>query len=319
MDRKVTTYLVTGGAGFIGSNIAETLVKDGHRVKVLDNFDSGRRDNLEAFKDDIEICEGDIRDLDYLMKVTKGVDYISHQAAVQAVPRSVDNPLETNDVNVNGMLNVLMAARDNGVKRLVWASSASVYGNNPDLPKLETMKPEPMSPYAATKLIGEHYAKIFSDLYDLETVSLRYFNVFGPRQNLESIYSAVIPIFIDEIHKGHAPDIHGDGEQSRDLSYIDNVVSGNLLAFSAKDVSGEILNIACGERFSVNDIFRGICKFLNKDAQPNHTASRPGDVRHSLAGIGKSEELLNFKVLTGFEEGLQKTVDWFLRECAGKK
>lgn len=313
----MAVYMVTGGAGFIGSNIVEALVTQGHSVKVLDNLSTGKKENLKHIAKDVELCEIDIRDLEEVKKVCAGVDFVLHQAALRAVLRSVDDPQETNDVNVTGTLNVLLAARDQDVKRVVFASSSSVYGDNPALPKIETMIPEPISPYAASKIMGEYYAKIFYKLYGLETVSLRYFNVFGPRQNPESKYSAVIPIFIDCLSQDRSPDVHGDGEQSRDFSYVDNVVAGNLLAATAPNVAGEVFNIACHEQYSVNDIYKGISHILGKHISPVYTDARAGDVRHTFADITKAEEKLKYTVLTHFDEGLKKTVDWFMREYKG--
>jgi len=310
-EQTMDTYLVTGGAGFIGSNLVEELVRRNETVKVIDNFVTGKRENLAPFLNRIELIEGDIGDISLLRKVTGGVDYVLHQAALRSVPRSVDNPLAANEANVTGTLNVLLAAKEAGVKRLVYASSSSVYGDTPALPKVETQKPEPVSPYAVSKLTGEYYCTVFTKIYGLETACLRYFNVFGPRQSLESRYAVVIPKFISNILKDEPPPVHGDGEQSRDFTYIDNVVSANLLAANAETVQGEIFNVACGERFSVLDIVKQLNKILNKEVELEFVSPRPGDVRHTLADISKAQKLLNYRISVGFEEGLKKTVEWF--------
>lgn len=247
-------YLVTGGAGFIGSNIVEELVDRNESVRVLDNLSTGRRENIEPFMDKIEFIEGDLRDLDAVRKAVEGVDYVLHQGALPSVPRSIDEPLTTNEVNVNGTLKVLIAARDAGVKRVVYASSSSIYGNSEVLPKREDMPPNPLSPYAISKLAGENYCRIFYQIYGLETVCLRYFNVFGPRQDPTSQYSAVIPKFINAMLNGERPIIYGDGKQSRDFTFVANVVQANLLACEANGVAGELFNVACGERYTLLDL-----------------------------------------------------------------
>ena len=312
--------LVTGGAGFIGSHIVDALVAQRDEVRVLDNLSTGKLENLGKSESKIEIQTGDIRDKDAVRKAVQGVDYVFHIAALRAVLRSVDDPVETNDVNVTGTLNVLLAARDAGVKRVVFTSSSSVYGDTEKFPCEETDRPRPQSPYAASKIMGEYYSQIFAKLYGLETVVLRYFNVFGPRQNPESVYSAVIPIFIDLLLKGAAPEIHWDGKQSRDFSYVDNVVHGNLCAMHAPGVSGEVFNIACHEEFSVLDIFENLKNILrtqhgfNKidSIQPVFKPKRAGDVRRTFAEISKAQKLLGFKVQTRFRPGLENTVKWFL-------
>lgn len=305
--------LVTGGAGFIGSHIVDALVARGCDVRVFDNLSTGKRENLAQVAKKIEFIEGDLRDDQAVRDAVKGVDQVFHVAALRAVLRSVDDPRETNDVNVGGTLNVLLAARDSKVKRVISTSSSSVYGDTEKFPCEETDTPNPQSPYAASKIMGEYYCKIFTKLYGLETVSLRYFNVFGPRQNPESKYSAVIPIFIDCLLKRKSPEIHWDGLQSRDFSYVDNVVEGNVRAALAKNVSGEVFNIACHEEYSVLDIFNHLKDILNiHDIAPNFQPKRAGDVRRTYADISKSEKLLGFKVQTRFPEGLKKTVGWFL-------
>src|SRR3989338_5253323 len=332
--------LVTGGAGFIGSHIVDALVAQGDQVRVFDNLSTGKKENLDPIKSKIEFILGDVRDKEAVQKAVNGVDYVFHVAALRAVLRSVDDPVETNDVNVGGTLNVLLAARDSKVKRVISTSSSSVYGDTEKFPCQENDLPKPQSPYAASKIMGEYYCKIFTHLYGLETVSLRYFNVFGPRQNPESVYSAVIPIFIDCLLKGISPEIHWDGKQSRDFSYVDNVVQGNLCAMKAKaeGVSGQVFNIACHEEFSVLDIFNNLKDILaavpgtagtgfgsdsNKnlsrnvpgtvsDIKPTFKPKRAGDVRRTFADISKAQKLLNFTVQTRFRPGLEKTVKWFL-------
>ncbi|OGW82197.1 MAG: Vi polysaccharide biosynthesis protein VipB/TviC [Omnitrophica bacterium RIFCSPLOWO2_12_FULL_44_17] len=305
--------LVTGGAGFIGSNLVDGLVACGHDVRVFDNLSTGKRENLAQHGSKIELAVGDLRNPEAIMNAVQGMDYVFHMAALRAVLRSVDNPMETNDVNVTGTLNVLIASKEAGVKRLVFTSSSSVYGDTEEFPLKETSTPNPQSPYAASKIMGEYYSKLFTRLYGLETVSLRYFNVFGPRQNPESVYSAVIPIFIDALLKKQSPEIHWDGKQSRDFSFVDNVVEGNLCAMTAPGVAGEVFNIACHEEYSVLDIFNGIKEILKiQDIEPVFKPKRAGDVRRTFADISKSEKLLGFKVQTRFKEGLAKTVEWFL-------
>jgi len=305
--------LVTGGAGFIGSHIVDALVARGCDVRVFDNLSTGKRENLAQVAKKIEFVEGDLRDDQAVRDAVKGIDQVFHVAALRAVLRSVDDPRETDAVNVGGTLNVLLAARDAKVKRVISTSSSSVYGDTEKFPCQENDIPNPQSPYAASKIMGEYYCKIFTKLYGLETVSLRYFNVFGPRQNPESKYSAVIPIFIDCLLKRKSPEIHWDGKQSRDFSYVDNVVEGNIRAALAKNVAGEVFNIACHEEYSVLDIFNGLKDILGvHDTQPNFQPKRAGDVRRTYADISKSEKLLGFKVQTRFPEGLKKTVEWFL-------
>ena len=305
--------LVTGGAGFIGSNLVDGLLSEGCRVRVFDNLSTGKREHLKGVRSKIEWIEGDLRNESQVRKVAKGVDYIFHVAANRAVLRSVDNPLETDEVNVRGTLLVLIAARDASVKRVIFSSSSSVYGDTQKFPSVESDIPNPMSPYAASKIMGEYYCKIFTALYGLETVSLRYFNVFGPRQNPESKYSAVIPIFIECLLKNRSPEIHWDGKQSRDFTYVDNVVRGNLLAMKAKKASGEVFNIACRNEYSVLDIFNALKRLLKKPAlKPVFAPKRAGDVRRTFADINKAKKLLGYRATVPFEEGLEKTVDWFL-------
>jgi len=305
-------YLVTGGAGFIGSNLVDALVRAGEQVRVLDDFSTGSRDNLAAVADRVEIIEGDLRDFPTVQRAVAGVTYISHQAALRSVPRSVDDPLSTDAVNVHGTLQLLLAARDaKTVRRVVYASSSSVYGDNPALPKVEDHTPAPVSPYAVSKLTGELYCRVFSALYGLETVSLRYFNVFGPRQSPESQYAAVIPLFMRAAVRGEPVIIHGDGEQSRDFTYIDNVVQANLLAMRTPGIGGEVFNIACGSRYSVNDIVDHLERCLGRPIERQHTPPRAGDVRHTQAAIDKARTRLGYDPRIGFEDGLRRTVEAF--------
>ncbi len=312
-------YLVTGGAGFIGSNLAEALVRAGERVRIFDDFSSGKRENLKSFAADVEVMEGDLRDMDAVRRAVDGVTGIYHQAALRSVPRSVDNPLATNDVNITGTLQLLMAARDAGVKRVVAASSSSVYGANEALPKREDQELLPVSPYAASKLAGEHYCRIFTRLYNLETVSLRYFNVFGARQDPDSQYAAVVPLFIQAGLDGVPLTVHGDGMQSRDFTYIDNVVQANLRAMEAPAAAGEAFNIACGSRYTLMDIVHAIERELGHPLTCRHTPPRAGDVRHTLADIAKAERLLGFKPTIDFDEGMARTVAYIKSQDFGRR
>lgn len=305
-------FAVTGGAGFIGSNIVTELVKNGNEVVVIDNLSTGSMNNLSDMVDNIHFVEGDIRSLDLLEKTFQDVDYVIHQAALPSVPRSVKDPISSNQTNIDGTLNVLMAARDAGVKRVVYASSSSAYGNTPTLPKKEDIKPEPLSPYAVTKLVGEYYCKVFYDIYGLETVSLRYFNVFGPHQDPKSQYAAVIPKFITAMSKDEKPVIFGDGTQSRDFTYVQNNVEANLLACVAKEAAGKVFNIACGQRITLNDLVDILNRILGTDIAPIYAKPRQGDVKHSLADISFAKDLLGFEPTHSFEIDLKKTVEWFL-------
>lgn len=309
------TFLVTGGAGFIGSNLAIALVESGHRVRVLDNFSTGSRDNLRPVLKDIDLVEGDLRSADDVRRAAAGVEVVFHQGALPSVPRSVADPLTTNDVNIAGTLNVLTAARDAGARRVVYASSSSVYGNSETLPKVETMNPRPTSPYAATKLAGEVYARIFYELYGLETVGLRYFNVFGPRQNPESEYAAVVPRFISALLSRTQPVVFGDGEQSRDFTFIADVVQANILSSEAEGVAGEVFNIAGGKRVTVNNLLTILTNITGYKAEAIYSKARPGDVKHSLAGIDKAAAMLGYRSKMSLEEGLGLAVEWY----AGKK
>lgn len=308
----MNVYLVTGGAGFIGSHIAEELVERGHKVRIVDNFLTGKRENIASFLDKIELIEGDIRDFSLCKRASDGVDFVLHQAALPSVPRSIEDPLMTNEINVKGTLNLLLASRDAGVKKFVFASSSSVYGDDPRLPKKEGEEGAPLSPYAISKLVGEMYCQVFSQIYSLSTVCLRYFNIFGPRQDPYSQYSAVIPNFINKMVKEESPTIFGDGEQSRDFTYVANVVEANKLAVKAKDVSGEILNIACGERTTVNSLVIEINQILKKDIKAIYDKPRPGDVMHSYADISEAENVLKYKPLVSFTEGLKRTIQKYM-------
>jgi nucleoside-diphosphate-sugar epimerase len=304
--------LVTGGGGFIGSHLVGRLLEDGHEVRVIDNFATGRRENLTEFAADVEVVEGDITSYERAHNAVRGRDAVLHQAALPSVPRSIQDPLTSNASNVVGTLNILLAARDCDVARVVYASSSSVYGKNPALPKREEMAPVPMSPYAVAKLAGEGYCRSFYEVYGIETVALRYFNVFGPRQDPLSQYAAVIPNFIIASIEGSPPIVHGDGEQSRDFTYIDNVVDANLLALTAQDVAGEAFNIACGERISLNETLRLLSDLTGTSMDAEYREPRPGDIKHSLADIGAATERLGYRPRVGFREGLDRTRQFYL-------
>ncbi|MFC2165096.1 SDR family oxidoreductase [Acidobacteriota bacterium] len=304
-------YLVTGGAGFIGSHISEELVRRGYAVRVLDNFITGKEENLTSFLENIEVIRADIRELSVCQKAIKDVDYVLHQAALPSVPRSIEDPMLTNSINIEGTLNILIASRDEGVKRLVYASSSSVYGDDPRLPKKEGAEGKQLSPYAVSKLAGEKYCQVFSHVYDLSTVCLRYFNIFGPRQDPHSQYSAVIPKFITRLLKGNAPNIYGDGKQSRDFTYVSNVVDANLLAAKTPDISGEVFNIGCGSQTTVNLLAEILSKIMKADIEPSYDKERLGDVRHSFADVSSAEKALHYNPHVQLEEGLARTVEWF--------
>lgn len=313
-----TLYLVTGGAGFIGSHLAEALVKRGDSVRVLDNLSTGKRENIAHLADKIEFVEGDIRDPEAVRRAVAGVNVIFHEAAIPSVPRSVAEPELSHEVNVNGTFNVLLAARDAGVRRVVYAASSSAYGDTPTLPKHEALLPSPLSPYAAAKLFGEYYAQVFTRVYRLETVSLRYFNVFGPRQDPSSPYSGVISKFVTTLLAGERPVIFGDGEQSRDFTYIANVVDANLRAAESAEAVGEVINTAIGERITLNALLAELQRIIGTDLTPEYRDVRAGDVRHSLADIKRAQELLGYKPLVGLAEGLFHTVNWYRENVAGK-
>ena len=303
-------YLVTGGAGFIGSHLAEELLRRGDSVRVVDNLVTGRRSNLDHLKG-IDFLEGDLADLSVAQRAADGCDYVLHQAAIPSVPRSVKDPITSNRANVDGTLNVLVAARDAGVKRVVFAGSSSAYGNTATLPKHEDMPTRPLSPYALQKVIGEEYLKMFTSLYGLETVTIRYFNVFGPRQDPSSPYSGVISVFATALLDNRSPMIFGDGEQTRDFTYVSNVVDGVLRACEAPGASGEVINVATGGRISLNQLFRTMGRMIGSSVEPKYAEPRAGDVRDSQADIAKAKRLLGYEPTVSFEDGLQRTVDWY--------
>jgi nucleoside-diphosphate-sugar epimerase len=304
-------FLVTGGAGFIGSHLATALVERGDDVRVLDNFATGKRSNLDHIEGKFELMEGDLRVPEDCARACKGVEIVLHQGAVPSVPLSVENPVPSHDANINGTFNILQAARDAGVRRLMFAASSSAYGENPQSPKVETMATMPLSPYAVQKLTGEYYLRVFYECYGLETLALRYFNVFGPRQDPKSQYAAAIPAFVTSVMRGESPTIYGDGEQTRDFSYIDNVVHANLLAADAPEVHGEVVNIACGESISVNQVNALINELLGKDVTSNHVDPRAGDVRHSLADLTLAKKLIGYEPVVPFKEGLSRAIEWY--------
>jgi UDP-glucose 4-epimerase len=303
-------YLITGGAGFIGANLVEALVRQGKSVRVLDNLSTGKLENISPFLADIEYIKADIRDLDAVRQAVAGIDVVLHQAALPSVPRSVDDPLTSNEVNVTGTLNVLVAARDAGVQRVVAASSSSVYGNSEVLPKMETMPVEPLSPYAVSKLATERYCNAFTRVYGLPTISLRYFNVFGPYQDPDSEYAAVIPKFIFMMMQGERPTIYGDGMQSRDFTYVDNVVAANLLAAEAPASISGYFNVACGDRISLLELVRKLNTILGMDLAARHEPARAGDVKDSQAAISKIQAALGFAPVVTFDDGLLWTVNY---------
>jgi nucleoside-diphosphate-sugar epimerase len=314
-------YLVTGGAGFIGSNLVEALLRQGAAVRVLDNFSTGRRENLNFYRpgNPLEIMEGDVRSAETCSRSCKDVDTVFHLAALGSVPRSVEDPATTHEINATGTLNMLLAARDEpSVKRLIFASSSAVYGDPPgggEKPKREDLPLAPLSPYAASKVVGEHYCMVFRQLYGLETIALRYFNVFGPRQKADSPYAAVIPRFISSLRDDRSPVIYGDGLQSRDFCYVENVVQANLLSAHAGGLAlGACINVAGGQRYSVNELLSHLCAIMGKSIEPLHQAPRLGDVRNSLADIGLARRLLGYEPVVGFEEGLRLAVQWFVED-----
>ena len=303
-------YLVTGGAGFIGSHLCEELARRGQTVRVADSLITGKRSNLDHVPG-VEFLEGDLADLTFAQRAVSDVHYVLHQAAIPSVPRSVKDPLASNRANVDATLNVLVAARDAGVKRVVFAGSSSAYGDTPTLPKREDMPSNPLSPYALQKVVGEQYLQMFTRLYGLETVSIRYFNVFGPRQDPSSPYSGVISVFATALLENRPPTIYGDGEQTRDFTYVANVVDGVLRACDAPGASGEVINVATGGRISLNDLFRAMRAIIGGTVEPTHDEPRAGDVRDSQADISKAKRLLGYEPIVGFEDGLRKTVEWY--------
>jgi nucleoside-diphosphate-sugar epimerase len=311
--------LVTGGAGFIGSHLVSRLTREGHEVRVLDNFSTGSRSNLAGLGDAVHIVEGDMQSYERAHNAVQGCEVVFHQAALPSVPRSIQDPLTSNAANVIGTLNLLLASRDSDVRRVVFASSSSIYGGDPTLPKSEARAPLPISPYAVAKLASEGYCRSFSEVYGLETVALRYFNVFGPRQDPLSQYAAVIPRFITALADGQSPQVFGDGEQSRDFTYIDNVVDANLLASEAPGVSGQAFNIACGERISLNRLLDELRGILGTEIEASYLEPRPGDVKHSLADISRAEEQLGYSPAVEFSDGLRRTVDHLLDQMDGSR
>ncbi len=310
-------YLVTGAAGFIGSHIVETLLERGDEVRALDNFATGHRHNIEPFLSDIEFIEGDIRDPDTCQTACAGTDYVIHQAALGSVPRSIEDPLTSHAANATGTLNMLVAARDADVDAFVFAASSSAYGDTPTLPKQEDMPPRPLSPYAVTKATCEANCAVFANLYGLNTVALRYFNIFGPRQDPNGPYAAVIPKFIQILMAGETPTINGDGGQTRDFTYVANAVQANLNACKhAERAKGQVMNVACGDRISLNDLYALICKHLGVDTTPNYGPPRAGDVRDSLADISRAKELIDYNPAIEYDEGLKRTVEWFASRSA---
>jgi UDP-glucose 4-epimerase len=318
------SVLVTGGGGFIGSHLVEALIQRGASVRALDNLTTGHRANLagalahpEAQKA-FTFIEGDVTDRKTVQEAIKGVEYVLHQAALPSVQRSVEDPITSNQVNVEGTLNVLVAAQEAGVRRVVYASSSSVYGDSPQLPKIESMPTNPLSPYAVSKLAAEAYCRAFTRVYGLETVSLRYFNVFGPRQDPNSLYAAVLPRFIEALLSQESPVIYGDGAQSRDFTYIENVVQANLLALEAVGAGGEAFNIACGENVSLKAVLECLAEFSNQVVAPEYQASRAGDIKHSLADISKAERMLGYRPVIPFREGLKRTLEFFRQRRASR-
>ena len=307
----MSVYLVTGGAGFIGSHLADHLVGQGEEVRVLDDFSSGKAENLRHNRDKINLIEGNVADLGTVRMATEGADYVLHHAAIASVIRSIDDPLSAHDANLTGTLNVLIAARDAGVRRVVLATSAAVYGDLPGLPKTEEMPTDCLSPYALHKLAGEEYCRLFTRLYRLETVALRYFNVFGPRQDPNSQYAAVIPKFLTRMLAGTPPTIFGDGLQSRDFTYVSNNVTANMLACRTPGIAGKVFNIACGESFNLLDLVAGLNDVLGTAIEPVFEPARSGEVKHSVAGIDKARTRLGFSPSIGFREGLEKLAAWF--------
>lgn len=316
----MSTYLITGVAGFIGSSLARALLSRGEQVRGVDNFATGKRENLAEILHRIDFREADITNLDAMRKACAGVDFVLHQAAIPSVPKSVLDPLGSNQANVDGTVNVLVAARDAKVKRVVYAASSSAYGDTPTLPKHEEMRPDPISPYAVAKLASEHYMASFYRCYGLETVSLRYFNIFGPRQDPSSPYSGVLAKFTTQMLRGEQPTINGDGEQSRDFTYIDNAVEANLLACKApaEKGAGQMFNVATGRRVTLNETFKVLQDLTGYKGQPKYGPDREGDVKHSLADVSKAEAGLGYKPLVDFEDGLKRTVEWYRETGVGR-
>jgi len=311
----MANVLVTGGAGFIGSHLVTALVERGDRVRVIDDFSSGHRENLDHVRDHIDLIEGDIRDAAQCQSACRDIEFVFHEAAVPSVPKSVDAPQASHDVNMTGMFNVLRAAVDAKVRRLIYAASSAAYGDTKESPKHEGILPEPLSPYAVQKLAGEHYNRVFYQCWGLQTLSLRYFNVFGSRQDPKSDYAAAIPAFVTSILRGEPPTVFGDGEQTRDFTFVDNVVHGNILAMKVEKTCGEVVNVACGGQISVNEVIATINRLLGTDVQPKYVPPRAGDVRHSCADSSRAEKLLGYKPIVSFEDGLHRAIDYY-REMA---
>lgn len=319
IDGIMTLSLITGGAGFIGSNMARFLLSKGEKVRILDNFETGKRENLVEINESIELIEGDIRDIDTVRRAVAGTEIVYHLAALGSVPRSVKDPLTSHDVNVNGIINVLSAARDAKLRRFVFSSSSSVYGQSKVLPQREDMPLAPISPYGATKAAGEIYCRVFYETYGLQTISLRYYNVFGPRQDPTSQYAAAIPLFVSALLRNKAPTIFDDGEQSRGFTYIDNVTEANWLAANAGKTGGEAVNISTANAVTVNTVVNTIRKLLSREnIKPVYAPPRPGDIKHSLADVKKAKELIGYEPFISFEEGIAKAIDWY-RENLGEK
>jgi nucleoside-diphosphate-sugar epimerase len=306
--------LVTGGGGFIGSHLASHLAALGHDIRILDNFASGQRSNMLALPDDVELIEGDIQSYERAHNAVTGCEIVFHQAALPSVPRSVQDPLTSNATNITGTLNVLLAARDAGVRRVIFASSSSIYGSSPEMPKREDVLPLPISPYAAAKMACEGYCRSFAEVYGLETVALRYFNVFGPRQDPRSEYAAAVPKFINELMAGERPTVFGDGEQSRDFAYVQNIIEANVLAMDAQGVAGQVFNVACGEAVTLNQLLDELRDLLDTDTEAEYVAPRPGDVRHSLADISRARMALGYEPSVHLREGLLRTIEHFREE-----
>ena len=311
-------YLITGGAGFIGSHIVDEVLRRGDSIRVLDNFSTGLAPNIAAVRDRITVTEEDIRNLEKIRPSFEGVDYVIHLAALASIPRSIADPITSNAVNIDGTLNVLVAARDSHVKRVVFAASSSAYGDNPILPRVETHEPRPLSPYALMKLAGEYYCKVFTNIYGLETVALRYFNIFGPRQNPNSPYTGVLSLFNAAYIRGTTPVIYGDGGQSRDFTYVANVVDASLRACTAPGASGSVFNVGVGEQHTLNEIITLLNKIFGREVKPRYEPPRAGDVRESLANISRARDILGYKPIVSFEQGLRLTVEWYRSALASK-
>lgn len=308
-----TKYLVTGGAGFIGSHLVERLLKEGNSVRVVDNFVTGKRENLKPFQGQIDLLEGDIADAAVCERACEDIEVVFHEAALPSVPKSVADPRSSHVANIQGTFNMLMAARDAGVRRLVYAASSSAYGESETLPKVETMPTEALSPYGVQKLVGEYYCSVFAKCYGLQTLSIRYFNVFGPRQDPTSQYAAAIPAFVAAILRGEPPTIFGDGEQTRDFTFIENVIRANLLAADAPETHGEVVNVATGEHITVNAVIKEINALLGKNVKPNHVDERPGDIKHSWADIERAKRVIGYEPVVTFADGLRRAIDWYTK------